>query len=77
MGLLRDTPEVPPTKGDLLMKALAEVNNNLEDLKLKLSISNEIALELLELRKSEARSEFGVQARPFRNKPPSPIRRYP
>lgn len=70
LDLLRNTPEVPPTQSDLLMKALAEINNQLGDIKLKLDISNETALEGLELRREEARPEFGAQARPFRNMPP-------
>ena len=52
------------------MKALAELNNQLGDVKLKLDISNEIALELLELRREEARAESGAQARLIRHKPP-------
>ena len=57
------------------MKALAEANNNLSDIKLKLDIANEIALERLELEREEARSDFGSQASPFRNKPPRSFRR--
>ena len=73
---LRNTPEVPPSGSDLLMKALAEINNHLEDIKLKLDISNEIALEELESRRGEARPEFGSQASPYRNKPPRSLRRW-
>ena len=76
LDLLRSTPEVPPTQSDLLMKALAEIGNQLSDIKLKLDISNEIALEGLELRREEARPEFGAQARPYRNMPPRPIRKW-
>jgi len=70
LGALRSTPEVPPTRSDLVIKALAELNNQLADVKLKLDISNEIALEMLELRRSEARAESGAQARLIRHKPP-------
>ena len=52
------------------MKALAEINNQLADLKLKLDVANEIAIERLELERVEARPEFGAQARPYRNMPP-------
>ena len=71
LGALRSTPEVPPHRSDLVIKALAEMNNQLDDIKLKLDISNEIGLELLELRKREARPEFGAPVRRFRNMPPS------
>ena len=71
LGALRTTPEVPPTRSDLVIKALAEMNNQLDDIKLKLDISNEIGLELLELRKREARPELGAPVRRFRNMPPS------
>ncbi len=73
---LRSTPEVAPSGNDLLMKALAEVNNNLEDIKLKLDISNELAIERLELGREKARSDFGSQASPYRNKPPHSFRRW-
>ena len=52
------------------MKALAEINDQLADIKLKLDIANETALERLELEREEARPEFGAQARPYRNMPP-------
>ena len=76
LDLLRNTPEVPPTQSDLLFKALAELGNQLSDIKLKLDVSNEIAIERLELQREEARSEFGAQARPSRNMPPSSFRRW-
>ena len=58
------------------MKALAEINDQLADIKLKLDIANETALERLELEREEARPEFGAQARPFRNMPPRSFRRF-
>lgn len=73
LELLRNTPEVPPTQGALLMKAICELNNKLDDIKLKLDISNEIGLELLERRKKEARPDPGALVRRYRNKPPSSI----
>ena len=76
LDLLRSTPEVPPTQSDLLFKALAEIGNQLSDIKLKLDVSNEIAIERLELQREEARSEFGAQARPFRNMPPRTYRKW-
>jgi hypothetical protein len=75
LSLLRATPEVPPSEIALLNKTLQEMNNHLDDIKLKLGIRNEIALELLELRKKEGRSDVGAQARPYRNIPPSSWRR--
>lgn len=71
LGLLRSTPEVPPTPSALVIKALKELANQLDDIKLKLDIANELAIEELELRKKEARAESGAQARLIRHKPPS------
>ena len=76
LELLRTTPEVPPNRSDRLIKALAEINNQLSDLKAKLDVANEIALERLELRRVEARPDFGAQARPYRNMPPRSLRRW-
>ena len=73
---LRSTQEVPPSQGDELVKALKEISNKLDDLKQALFVSNEIQLELLEGAMKEARSEFGAQARPSRNMPPSSFRRW-
>ena len=76
LELLRTTPAVPPSRSDRLIKALAEINNQLSDLKAKLDVANEIALERLELRRVEARPEFGAQARLYRNKPPRSLRKW-
>ena len=76
LDALRSAEELAPSSADLLVKALAKVNNNLEDIKQALFVSNEIQLELLERPMKEARSEFGAQARPFRNMPPSSFRRW-
>ena len=76
LDALRSAEELAPSSADLLVKALAQVNNNLEDIKQALFVSNEIQLELLERPMKEARSEFGAQARPFRNMPPSSFRRW-
>ena len=73
---LRSTQEVPPSQGDELVKALEGISNKLDDLKQALFVSNEIQLELLEGAMKEARSEFGAQARPSRNMPPSSFRRW-
>ena len=75
LDALRSAEELAPSSADLLVKALAQVNNNLEDIKQALFVSNEIQLELLERPMKEARSEFGAQARPSRNMPPSSFRR--
>ena len=72
---LRSHQEVPPSQGDELVKALKDLSNKLDDIKQALFVSNEIQLELLERPMKEARSEFGAQARPFRNMPPSSFRR--
>ena len=71
LGALRSTPEVPPHRSDLVIKALAEMNNQLDDIKLKLDINNEVGLELLERAKNRARPNNATQAWPVRNKPRS------
>ena len=73
---LRSHQEVPPSQGDELVKALKDLSNKLDDIKQALFVSNEIQLELLERPMKEARSEFGAQARPSRNMPPSSFRRW-
>lgn len=75
LDALRAAEELAPSSADLLVKALAQVNNNLEDIKQALFVSNEIQLELLERPMKEARSDVGAQARPYRNMPPSSFRR--
>ena len=75
LDALRSAEELAPSSADLLVKALAQVNNNLEDIKQALFVSNEIQLELLERPMKEARSDSGVQARPHRIMPPSSFRR--
>jgi hypothetical protein len=76
LDALRSTQEVPPSQGDDLVKALKEISNKLDDLKQAVFVSNEIQLELLEGAMKGARSEFGAQARPSRNMPPSSFRRW-
>lgn len=68
---LRNAEEVPPNFHAQLMKALHLLSNQLDDLKLKLDINNEIGLELLEERKREARPNDATQAWRVRNRPPS------
>ena len=69
-------PEPEPAYEALVLQQLEFLVNVLEDLKLKQSITNELLLELLEQGKGKARSEFGSQVSPIRNKPfPRPIRR--
>ena len=77
LQMLREAPdELEKSIAEQLLAQLVLVNNNLEDLKLKVSITNEIELELLELRKKEARRNSGVQARRNPDMPPPPIRRH-
>lgn len=68
---LRNVREVPPDPHAELMKALHLISNQLDDLKLKLDINNEVGLELLEQGKRRARPNNATQAWPVRNKPPS------
>ena len=68
-------PEPKPSFQQNVLKKLDYQANLLEDIKLKQSITNELLLELVELGKGMARSDFGAPVRPIRNKPfPHPIR---
>jgi hypothetical protein len=77
LSTLRDLPaEGSPSKGDQMITQLVLQNNHLEDIKLKMSINNELLIQISELLKEKAGSDFGSQVSPIRNKPfPSPIRR--
>ena len=75
LDAFRSAEELAPSSTDLLLKALEGISNKLDDLKQAVFVSNEIQLELLERPMKEARSEFGAQARPSRNMPPSSFRR--
>ena len=77
LSTLRALPEeAGPTRVDQIITQLLLENNHLEDIKLKMSINNELLLQITELLKEKASSDFGSQVSPIRNKPfPSPIRR--
>ncbi len=76
LSTLRALPEeAGPTRVDQIITQMLLENNHLEDIKLKLSINNELLLELVALMKGKTCSDFGSQVSPIRNKPfPSPIR---
>ena len=68
--------EAEPDSEARVHQQLVFIVNLLEDLKLKQSITNELLLELVEQAKGKARSDFGSQVSPIRNKPfPRPVRR--
>ena len=77
LSTLRALPEeAGPTRVDQIITQLLLENNHLEDIKLKMSINNELLIQITELLKEKAGSDFGSQVSPIRNKPfPSPIRR--
>ena len=77
LSMLEDLePEQEPSVREKVLETLKYQSNLLEDIKLKQSITNELLLELVELGKVMARSDFGAQVRPIQNKPfPRPIRR--
>ena len=77
LSTLRALPEeAGPTRVDQIITQLLLENNHLEDIKVKMSINNELLLGISELLKDLASSDFGSQVSPIRNKPfPSPIRR--
>ena len=75
LDALRTAEAIPPATAAELVKALNGLSNKLDDIKQAIFVSNEIQLELLERPMKGARSEFGAQARPFRNMPPSSFRR--
>lgn len=69
-------PEPEPSFEAQALQRLEFLSNLLEDLKLKQSITNELLIELVQQGKGKARSDFGSQVSPIRNKPfPRPIRR--
>ena len=69
-------PEEEPGLEAQVLQRMEYLLNALEDLKLKQSITNELLIELVEQGKGKARSDFGSQVSPIRNKPtPRPIRR--
>jgi hypothetical protein len=60
-----------------VLELLRDNRNVLEDIKHKQGITNALLLELVELAKGMASSDFGSQVSPIRNKPaPRPIRRW-
>ena len=70
-------PEPEPSTEDLVLQRLTYLQNLLEDLKLKQSITNELLLELVEQGKARSSSDFASQARPIKNNSvPRPIRRW-
>ena len=77
LSTLRSLPEEPrPNRVDQIITQQLLENNHLEDIKLKQAITNELLLEILEVLREKASSDFASQARPIKNKPfPSPIRR--
>ena len=77
LSTLRSLPEEKRLNrvDQIITQQLLE-NNHLEDIKLKQAITNELLLEILEVLREKASSDFASQARPIRNKPfPSSIRR--
>ena len=77
LSTLRSLPEEKRLNrvDQIITQQLLE-NNHLEDIKLKQAITNELLLEILEVLREKASSDFASQARPIKNKPfPSPIRR--
>ena len=79
VSILRELP--PEEESSLLQRVLQELvflNNNIDDVKRKLDISNELAIQASEERRGGTRSDFGSQASPIKsNSPlvPRPIRR--
>jgi hypothetical protein len=77
LSTLRGLPEDPgePVHEQIITQLVLQ-NNHLESIALKLAINNELLIQISEVQKEQASSDFGAQARPIRNKPfPSPIRR--
>jgi len=77
LSTLRSLPqEAGPSRVDQILSQLLLENNHLDDLKTKTDITNELLLELLQLMREKARSDFAAPARPIKNKPfPSVVRR--
>ena len=78
LSTLRDLePDPEPGIEEQLLQQAVFLSNQLDDLKLKISVSNELLLELVEQGKEWSRSDFASQARPIKNNStPRPIRRW-
>ena len=78
LSTLRDLePDPEPGIEEQLLQQAVFLSNQLDDLKLKISVSNELLLELVEQGKERSRSDFASQARPIKNNStPRPIRRW-
>lgn len=79
LSILRELPpEAEPSVLERMLKELVLLNNNIDDVKRKLDISNELAIQLSDEIRERRRSDFGSQASPIKsNTPlvPRPIRR--
>lgn len=69
-------PDHDPGIDELILQALVDTNNHLEDLKLKQSITNEYLKEIFEELKSRNVPDHAARARPTGNTSP-PFKRRP
>ena len=65
----------PEQRYQTLTDSYVRLTNNYEQLCHSIGLTNELLFELLEKLGEERCSDFGAQARPYRNIPPSPLRR--
>lgn len=71
LSILRELPpEEEPTVMARVLKELVLLNNNIDDVKRKLDISNELAIQLGEDLRERCRSDFGSHASPIKNNTP-------
>ena len=79
LSILRELPPAAePNVLERMLKELVLLNNNIDDVKRKLDVANELAIQESEERRGGIRSDFGSQASPIKsNSPlaPRPIRR--
>ena len=71
LSILRDLPpEAEPSVLERIHKELVLLNNNIDDVKRKLDISNELAIQFSDERREGSCSDFGSQASPIKNNAP-------
>ena len=72
--LVKPVP-TPEQRYQTLTDSYVRLTNNYEQLCHSIGLTNELLFELLEKLGGERCSDFGARARPYRNIPPSPLRR--
>ena len=70
LDLIRDSEEHQPSLEELTLAEMTNLTNEVNDVKAKLGVTNELLLEVLEVMKEGGCAKHGAQARPTRHIPP-------